>query len=322
MLNLDWQIGFKTENKNYHLAMLAECEVFSSVENLVDTATIILPEAVMNKVLSFEDKLKRGSEVFIKMGYDKDLKTEFTGYIQNITNNDNSLKIICEDALFLFRVGVKDKELKPTSLSKVAQYILDEIDSSFTLKCTYDINYEKFTIHQATGYEVLNKIQQETKANIFFNTELKELHIHEPYLSKGGEVFYSMQKNIENSSLEFNNRVDDKVEVTIESTDIKGNVRKITTGTTGGDKVTLKVGAMDEASMQRIADVEFLNRSAPSYEGSFDTWLVPYVKPSYSARIKDEDYPNKTAWYYVASVITNLSESGGKRTITPSIKLS
>ena len=322
MLNIDWNIEFKTNGQRYQLGMLAECEVFSSVENLADTATIILPEAVMNEVLNFENKLIRGSEVVIKMGYDNALETEFTGYIQDITNNDSSLKIICEDALFLFRVGIPDIELKPTSLSKIAHYLIDEIDSSFTLKCTYDINYEKFTIHQATAYDVLKKIQAETKANIYFNTELKELHIHPPYLEKGGEVFYSLQKNVENSSLEFDNKLDSKVEITIESTDLKGTVHKVTSGTTGGNKVTLKVGAMDEASMRRIADAELIKRNAAGYEGSFDTWLVPFVKPTYSARIKDEDYPDKTAWYYVASVVTNLSESGAKRTITPSIKIS
>ncbi|MDB0603193.1 hypothetical protein PL373_19080 [Tenacibaculum maritimum] len=320
--DIDWYIEFKTKEKRYRLGMLAECEVFSSVENLADTATIILPEAVMNTVLNFENKLIRGSEVIIKMGYDGNLETEFIGYIKEITNNDSSLKILCEDALFLFRIGVGDKELKPTSLAKIGQYVIDEIDSSYTLKCTYDINYEKFTIHQATGYDVLKKIQQETKANIFFDTNKKELHIHPPYIEKGGEVFYSMQKNVENSSLEFNNKLDNKVEVTVESTDIKGNVHKVTTGTTGGDKVTFKVGAMDKASIKKIADVAFINRSAPRYEGSFDTWLVPFVKPTYSGRIKDEEYPLKTGWYYVASVVTNLSESGGKRTITPSIKLS
>jgi len=322
MLNIDWNIEFQTNGQGYQLGMLAECEVFSSVENLADTATIVLPEAVMNEVLNFENKLIRGSEVVIKMGYDGVLETEFTGYIQDITNNDSSLKIVCEDALFLFRVGIPDIELKPTSLSKIGQYLIDQIDSSFSLKCTYDINYEKFTIHQATGYDVLKKIQSETKANIYFNTKLKELHIHPPYVEKGGEVFYSMQKNVENSSLEFDNKLDSKVEITIESTDLKGTVHKVTAGTTGGNKVTLKVGAMDEASMRRIADVELLKSNAAGYEGSFDTWLIPFVKPTYSARIKDEDYPNKTGYYYVASVVTNLSESGGKRTITPSIKLS
>lgn len=322
MYNLDWYIEFNNNGKRTQLALLAECEVFSSVDNLADTATIILPEAVLNEPLNFENKIERGTEVLIEMGYDGDFKKEFIGYIQDITNNDSSIKIVCEDALFLFRVGVKDQELKPTSLAAVAQYVINEIDPSFTLKCSYTLNYEKFTIHQATGYDVLRKIQEETKANIYFNTEKKELHIHEPYLEKDGEVFYSMQKNIENSSLEFNNKLDTKVEVTVESTDIKGVVHKVTAGTTGGDKQTIKVGAMSEASMQKIADVMLKNASSAGYEGSFDTWLVPFVKPTYSARIKDEDYPDKTAWYYVQSVTTNLSSAGGKRTITPSIKLS
>jgi len=320
--NLDWYIEFNTNGKRYQLALLAECDIISSVDNLVDTATIVLPEAVMNAVLNFENKIVRGSAVLIKAGYDGDLKTEFNGFVKDISNNDSSLKIICEDALFLFRVGVGDVELKPTTTTEIAQYVLNGIDASYTLNCTYDINYEKFTIHQATGYDVLKKIKDETKANIFFDTETKVLHIHAPYTYKGGEVFYSMQKNIENSSLEFNNKLDTKVEVTVESTDIKGNVRKVVSGTTGGDKVTLKVGAMDEASMQKIADEQVKMQSTGGYEGSYDAWLIPFVKPTFSIRIKDEDYPEKTDYYYCKSVNTNLSEAGGKRTIIPGIKLS
>jgi len=322
MYNLDWYIEFNNKGKRTQLALMAECEVISSVDNLADVATIILPEAILNEPLDFENKIGRGTEVLIQMGYDGNLETEFKGFIQDITNNDSSLKIVCEDALFLFRIGVQDVELKPTTLTKIAQYIISEIDSTYKLNCTYDVSYEKFTIHQATGYDVLKKLQDETKANIFFDTKKKELNIHPPYVSKGGEVFYSMQKNIEASSLEFKNKLDSKVEVTVESTDIQGNVHQVTAGTTGGDKVTLKVGAMSEASMQKVADAELLKRSASGYEGSFDTWLIPFVKPTYSARIKDEDYPDKTDWYYVASVTTNLSPEGGKRTITPTIKLS
>ncbi|OBX20973.1 hypothetical protein BAA08_14555 [Bizionia sp. APA-3] len=320
---MDWYIEFKNqEGKRFQLALMAECEIITSVDNLADMATIVLPEAVMNEPLNFENKIGRGTEVLIQLGYDGNLEDEFTGYIQDITNNDSSLKILCEDALFLFRVGVPDVEQKPTSLSQIAQYVIDNIDGSFTLNCDYDVNYEKFTIHQATGYDVLKKIQEETKANIYFDTKNKVLHVHPPYVEKGGEVFYSMQKNIENSSLEFSNKLDTKVEVTIESTDINGNVNKVVSGTTGGDKVTLKVGAMDEDSMQKIADNEVLKQSAAGYEGSFDTWLIPFCKPTYSARIKDEDYPEKTAYYYVKSVTTTLSEAGGVRTITPGIKLS
>lgn len=322
MYNIDWNIRFETDGKKYQLAMLAECDIYSSVENLVDTATIILPETVMNDPLNFENKIKRGSSVIIEMGYDGVLETEFEGYIQEITANDSSLKIICEDALFLMRVGIPDIELTPTSVQKIAQYVVDNVDAALSVKCSYDFNYEKFVVHQATGFDVLKKLQEDTEANIFFDTVTKTLHIHPPFTEKGGEVFYSMQKNVEASSLEFDNKTDTKVEVTIESTDLNGNVRQYVTGTTGGDKVTIKAPSISEASMKELAAVVLKNRSAPGYTGTFDTWLIPFVRPTYSARIKDEDYLDKLGWYYVKTVNTNLSEAGGKRTITPGIRLS
>lgn len=321
MFSMDWNIEFNNSGKKFKLGMLAECEIESSIDNLADIATIILPEAVMNTVLNIESKINRGTSVLIQLGYDGDLKTEFQGYIQQITTNDSTLKIICEDALFLFRVGVPDVELKPTSLKKIAQTLLDKIDPSFTMNCDYDISYEKFVIHQATGYDVLKKIQEDSKANIYFDTENKVLHIHPPYLEVGNTVKYSMHQNIEKSSLEFKKATDKKVEVVVESTDLKGVVKSITAGTTGGEKISLKVGAMSEADMQKVAAAAIKKTSFDGYSGTFDAWLVPRVKPTDSVIIEDQDYPYKTGRYYVVSVKTNFSESGAVRTITPGIKL-
>jgi hypothetical protein len=321
MYTMDWNIEFDNAGKKFKLGILAECEIECSVDNLADVATIVLPEAVMNQVLNIESEINRGTSVLIQLGYDGRLQTEFEGYIQNIITNDGPLKIICEDALFLFRKSVPDVELKPSSLKNIAQYLIDKIDPSFTLSCDYDISYEKFVIHQATGYDVLKKLQEETKANIYFDTINKVLHIHAPYVEIGGVVKYSMQRNIEKSSLEYLRAIDKKVEVTIESTDSKGKVKSITAGTTGGDKITLKVGPMSEADMQKVAAAALKKNSFDGYSGSFDGWLIPFVQPTYSAIIEDTDYPYKTGRYYVIGVKTSFSESGGKRTITPGIKL-
>ncbi|NIJ45064.1 hypothetical protein FHR24_001503 [Wenyingzhuangia heitensis] len=322
MYAINWYVEFETEGKRTQLAILDELEIIASVDNLTDVATISLPEAVMNTALNFEGKIKRGSKVLIKLGYDSDLKTEFVGYVQEIVNKDSSLQIKCEDALFLFRKGIKSVELKSTSLKEVGKYIVDQIDEGYTVDCDYGITYEKFTIHNATGYDVLKKLQEETKANIYFDTNNKVLHIHPPYVTKTGEVFYSMQKNIENSSLEFKNKVDDKTEIIIESTGKDGKVKKLTAGTTGGNKINIKVGPMSEESMKKIAESALKKEAQSRFEGTFDTWLIPYVSPGYSARIKDEDYLNKLGWYYVVSVTTKISSQGAVRTITPGIKLS
>ena len=322
MFDINWSVKFKTKGVNYRLETIAAIDIDESVDNLVDTAVITLPEAVMNQVLNIGDRIGRGSEVVIQMGYDNGLQTEFVGFIQDIVTNDSSLKIMCEDALFLFRVGVKDVEMKPTTKAKIAQSLISQVNPEYKLVCDYNIDYEKFVIHQATAYDVLKKLLEETKANIYFNTDKKELHIHPPYLEKGGEVVYSMQVNVEKSSLEYKKGINKKIEVVVEKTNIKGKVESYTTGTTGGDKITLKVGSVATADLKKIADAELVRRNADAYEGSLDGWLVPFVKPTYSAKYTDEDYPEKDGTYYVVGIVTSLSEAGGKRTVKLGVKLS
>lgn len=318
--NLDWEIKFKTGSKTFKLLMLLECEIEKNVENLADVAVITLPETVLNQALKVKDKIGRGSEVTIKTGYNGDLKTEFIGFVRDITT-DGSLKIQCEDALFLFRRGIKDKMFKTTSVKQIADYVCSEIGEGYKVICDYDLNYEKFVIHQATGYDVLQKLQEETKANVYFITEKKELHIHPPFTEKGGYVIYCMQKNIEKSSLEYKKAIDRKLEVTVESIQKNGTIKTVKSGNTGGDTVTLKVGQMSEADAKKIAEAEVLKRSSDMYEGSFDTWLLPYCEPTYSAKIVDFDYSEQSAIYYVKATKVNISSSGGVRTITPGIKL-
>ena len=322
MYQLNWDITFKNKQENWKLGIMAECIIEESVKNLADTATIILPEADMNKVLKVQDSISRGDKVTIRLGYDTDLETEFIGYIKEITTNDSSLKILCEDALFLFRTGIPNKEFKGATVKQIAQYVVSSIDKSFKVVCDYNIPYDKFTIYQATGFDVLAKLQEETGADIFFDTKNQELHIHPAYTRKGGEADFSMQWNVENSSLEYKSAQDRKVEVTVESVGLDGKTISKTVGQTGGEKITKKVGRMSADAIKIIADTEYTNKMAPGYEGTFDAWLIPFVKPSYTIGIYDEDYPYKDGRYYTESVTTSFSDNGGKRTITPGIKLS
>lgn len=152
-VQLNWNINFRNKKGEWRLGILAECEIEKSSKNLADFATIVLPEAHFNEVLNIQESISRGDEVVIKLGYDNDLVTEFEGYIKEIITNESSLKIKCEDGLFLFRKGVPNKEFKPTDVKTLANYLISHIDPSFNLVCDYNIAYEKFTIYKATGLE-------------------------------------------------------------------------------------------------------------------------------------------------------------------------
>ena len=294
--------------------MLLEVEIEKSVENLADTAIITLPEALLNSPLKIQDKIGRGDEVEIKLGYSGDLKTEFVGFIQNITT-DGSLKIRCEDGLFQFRKEVKDIQMKGTSVKKIAEYLVAQIGGGYKVVCDFDIAYEKFVIHQATAYDVLKKLQEETKANIYFKTGTKELHIHAPFTEKAGYVIYSPQKNVEKASLEYKKAIDRKFEVTVESVQKDGKIKVEKAGTTGGESVTIRTGAFSQQDIKKIANAELVKRSGDRYEGTIETWLIPYVEPAYSAKYVDKDYPEQAGIYYVTAVTTKVSASGGIRTV-------
>lgn len=320
--DITWDIWFYNKSGKYQLRTLKECEVSCSVDNLADTATITLPEAVLNTVLNIQDKIGRGTRVVVKFGYDNKLEAEFDGYIKEITTDNGALKIECEDALFLFRKSIKDIQMKPTTVKRIAEYLTSQVDKSYKVVCPeYNLAYEKFIIHQATAYDVLKKIQEETRANIYFDTAKKELHIHPPYIQKGGDVVYSAQKNIRSASLEYKKAIDRKVEITVEKTGVDGKTKSFKKGTTGGESVTLKVGTMSDEAANKVAAAELLKRSADGYQGSIDTWLIPYVAPTFTAKYIDNDYPEKAGKYYVISVKTNISEAGGKRTIQLGVKL-
>lgn len=303
--------------KKFKLRLLNSVKVVSSVKNLVDTAIIVMPESVMNDVLKLENKITTGDEVTIKLGYNDDFKTEFIGYIKDIENVNGTLNINCEDALYVFRKQIADKIFKPGAVKDILNYLINEVDSSYSLvmDADYGITYKKFIIHKAEAYDVLKKLQQELKANIYFNTEKKELHFHAPYKDKGGEVKYDMSVNVETSSLKFKKASDEKLEVVIQSTSVDGTIHEVKVGTTGGKQVKMKVGAMSVADMKKIANNVLNSRNSDRYEGSIDTWLIPFCQPTYSAEFRDADYKDRNGNYYVESVTTSFSDAGGKRTI-------
>lgn len=318
---MDWHI----EVGKYKLALLDSCEIHKSVDLLTDTCTIKLPATVYNQALKVEDengvpRIKRGDFIKVLLGYNGDLKTEFEGYLYSIDTDDGSITLNCEDELFLMRKGVKDKQFKSADVKAIAQYLIDQTGVTLGLNCSLTLDYDKFVISGATAFDVLKKLQEETKANIYIKAGV--LNIHPPYLESHGRVRYSFQKNIEESDLKYKRADDKKIEVVVESVGKDGKKRTATSGTTGGDKVTIKGDGMSERAMKILADNELRKRQYDGYEGSITTWLIPEVENGYSAEIVDEDYEFKNGWYYVTAVTTTFDSNGGSRKVQLGIKVS
>jgi len=311
----DIQVG------SYQLAMLDKVEIHSSVELLADTAKITLPAAEYNKALDVEQELRRGDAVTIRLGYaETGLVTEFVGYLQRIATDNGDLTLTCEDDLFLLRKPLRDTVLTKISLSSLLAHIIKEMGVSIKVDCSYSWVYDKFVVKAATGYDVLKKIQEECGADVYLREGV--LHLHPPGEVIGTERIYDFAYNIEEANLTYRRAEDKKYLISVKALLPNGKVREFEVGTPGGDKITVKCPTSDEVSMRLRAETELRRRTFDGYDGSIETWLVPECVAGDTVELHDADYPHKEGVYFVRSVTTEFSSSGGKRKIELGFRLS
>ena len=306
----------------FRLRMVEKVSIKRSVELLSDTATITLPGTVFNKAINIEDKIKVGDDVEIQLGYNDNLKTEFKGYLKAIKTDGGSLTLELEDDIYLFRKSVKDEEMKDASVKSILENICSQV-GGFSVSCDYDFTYDKFVINNATGYDVLKKIQDEASPNIYLKD--KVLHVHPQYAEIFGEARFDFSRNIERDGTDLKYKSEDerKLLVVVEGTDETGATVSVEKGTTGGDKMTLKLpGVSSKSSLEQKAQSVLDQKVYTGYEGSFQSWLIPYVDAGYKVSITDPDYEIKDGTYYVISVETTFSKDGGVRKITLGKKIS
>lgn len=314
MFDMSWKITIG----QYRLTMLDCVEITRSVEKLSDTAVIVLPGSCFNKAIEVESMIRRSDQVLIQLGYDDNLVTEFEGYLDRISTDDGSITLHCEDSLFTLKKTLPDKELISPDIADILQYIL--IGSKITVECDYSFKYDKYIIKGETAYQVLKKIQEETKANIYLKGNV--LHVHPQYSEIFGDAVYSFQDNIESSDLEYKKSEDRIFEVTVEGKGKDGKVIRETVGKKGGDSVTIKIdGVSDTATLRNLANEQLKVKSYTGYSGSFTGWLIPYCDAGYKVYLTDLDYEYKTGTYYVLEVAVKFGASGGSRIVKIGKKL-
>lgn len=309
-----FRMDFDIRIGNYRLKMVDAVKVNHSVEQLSDTATITLPAMVEGKTIEIEDKLNVGDTVAIQLGYDDRLQTEFKGYLKAINTDGGNLTLECEDAIYLFDKKVADVELKSITMKALLEKVVQQVDPAITVQTEFDFKWDKFTIYHATARDVLKKVQDETKANIWFDGQT--LHVQPQYAQASGRtVVFDFERNIETSSLKYRKASDRKVEVTVELTAPDGTKKEVKYGSTGGKSVKRTASGISEQTAKKMAENEYNLWCFDGYEGSFTGWLVPYVQPGDSVRLRDTDYPTKEGVYYVTGTEISFSNDGGKRTV-------
>lgn len=303
------------------IPLITAVSVKMDVTQLANTATVELPATAFKRRLAQVADIRRGQRVEIRLGYDDRNELEFDGYVNRRTDKDGGMVVECEDAMFLFRqTQMANQEfVNPTMkslLGKVAQAVGDiKVDTKL------DYSYEKFVFQNASAFDVLKKIQEETKAHIYLTTD-NVLHVEPQYIEKSSKVVkYSFQANIcrDGLNLTWKDTTENPLIVEVEGTGkVNGKVTKVTvtSGKAGGDRIKEKIrGIVDKKTLQSIADDMLASRNHIGFEGSFDAWLRPFVTAGDFVELIDDEDGTRNGRYYVKSVETTFDSGGGKRKI-------
>ncbi len=299
----------------------------STASQLSDLCTITLPGMLYNQGYSIEGRVKRGDRVVVELGYNGILRTEFAGYLKSVHPNA-PMKIECEDSAYLFRKPIKDKQFGKTTVVAILDYVVGQINAQLKgpkirlVAGAGGMQFDKFTIVRANGYEVLEKLRQETGLAIFFRGDV--LHCSLLYAEKAGDVVYDFARNVEESDgLEYVRAEDVKVRVKVTGQGKKGKTVVVETGETGGELRELRRPAVsDKDTLAAIGQQELKSLSYDGYKGALKAWLLPVCAIGYTAKVMDAAYPERAGSYYVNAVKTEFSSGGGRRTVGLGIKLS
>ncbi len=206
-------------------------------------------------------------------------------------------------------------ELTEISMKALLEKVVAQVAPSYQVQTEFDFTWKKFVFYYATARDILKKVQDETKANIWFGGNT--LHVQPQYAQASGRtVVFDFARNIESSNLKYRKKEDKKLEVTVKVTNSEGKESKHTAGAPGGKSIQKIVSGVDPDQLKTLAESEYNLWCYDGYEGSFTGWLIPYVEPGDAVRLRDTDYPKKEGVYYVTGTEISFSKEGGKRTVS------
>ena len=280
-----------------------EVTIETSKETLTDTCKITLPRKVndydRNKV---SEVFKEGDSVEVWLGYNGELKCEFSGYILR-SPVGVPLVIEFEDEMY----QLKRKNISISKQNCTLKELLQTIAVGYEIKCddTMLLGTVRYTNMSASG--ILDKLKEVGLKSWFdgkvlhclskTDTESEQIDI---VLEKTAGESLS-QKAIENTLVTINllRKIGKKKVVTYGEQEAGVRISRTISGITMTDNELL-----DEA--KKI----YLQAKKGGLDGDITLFGIPSVKHGYKMNLKSVVYPEKNGVYYIDSVRKTFTKQG------------
>jgi len=301
-------------------------EIESDMRRLEDVATIKMPTTArlvrageFISEVETEKTFKVGDEVVIKLGYDGELVEEFHGYVRKIRPN-TPLEIECEDATFLLKRKNLQKAWRSATLRDILDYVL--ADTGITLHGEPPgVNFTHFYLKNVSAAKSLQKLKDEYGLTMYFKS-FKKLFVGISSDDDGTAVKYRFGENVIDNDLEWTDEKD--VRLKVKAVHVRPDNTQVTkeVGDPDGEQRTIFLYDLDKPSdLERRALEELKKYTFSGYKGSFNGFLRPVVRVGNVAKITDPNFTERAGDYLVEKVTVSFGDGGGRRKVTPGLKV-
>ena len=281
MLKLCSEITIEGD-KTWLFNAVADCNIVEDVSTLTDTCEIQLPKKIKWQeavIKNGKPPIKRGDKITIKLGYDGDLQTRFTGFIRSV-DAKVPITIKCEDGMFVLKSHkVKPKAFKNASLHEIMSYLLEGTSIQFQLM-DKNIKVGNWRLTKTHASEELQELKEKMMLSSYFRRINGEsiLYIGLAYpLDNRKKVKFMHGKNIIDENFEYRDKEDIRVRCEAQSFNAKNKKVTYEYGDKDGDVIKIRMDGLTENELKKYA-IEAVERYKQSgFKGSFETFGQPEV---------------------------------------------
>ena len=305
-------------DKTWKFNAVADCKIVEDVSTLTDTCEIQLPKKIKwQEAVSKNGKrpIKRGDKITIRLGYDDDLETRFTGFIRSV-DAKVPITIKCEDGMFILKSHkVKPRAFKNASLHEIVSYLLEGTNIKFQLM-DKNIKVGNWRLTKTHASEELQELKEKMMLSSYFRTINKEsvLYIGLAYpLDNRKKVKFIHGKNIIDEDFEYRDKED--IRVRCEAQSFNGKKKKVTYeyGDKDGDLIKIRMDGLTEAELKKYAIQAVERYKQSGFKGSFETFGQPEVSKCDMVEIHASD--GNSGVYLVKKIEIDFGMNGYRQKI-------
>lgn len=313
-----------------------------SVSQFVDKATILMPTSArikmgetVNDLAPVAKSFSEGAKVIINLGYNGQLKHEFTGFISRV-NFKSPLEVECEGYSYQLRKRTYKRVFKQTKLVEILKFLAQGTDIIVREENVAKVEVTRLLLQDHSGTEALQLIKKMFNDLILIWFDNNVLHARVfPIEPIGPIVKYRVGANVINADdLKKREAVNQDVEVIYQARDQAGMVKVATGGRlkawktitssssqTPGERKRINTTITHQPTLNALAKSNHFKLTYDGYDGKITCFIQPFVLPAWAIQMEDRKFPERGGKYIVNAIEVRYGLTGARRILELGNKL-